>query len=269
MTAAPAIERHSPGTFCWVELGTTDPAAAKAFYTRLFGWTFEDSPMGPDEVYTMWKLHGKDLGAMYKLSEDLQKQGVPPNWMLYVCVTDAAQTAEKAKANGATLMMEPLDVMDYGRMAVIRDPQGGVISVWEPKRHIGARIINTIGTLCWAELATKDTAKAATFYTNLFDWKTDTKKAGPPGMQTDYTEWVVGGAHIGGMLQMTEEWGDAPPNWMPYFQVTDCLETVEKVKKLGGKVEFGPLPIENVGHFALIADPQGAYFSVVEMSLVA
>jgi predicted enzyme related to lactoylglutathione lyase len=190
--------------------------------------------------------------------------------MLYVCVTDVAASAKKAKANGATIVMGPVDVMDHGRMAVIKDPQGAVVSLWEPKKHIGARIINTIGTLCWAELATKDTAAAASFYTSLFGWKTDTKKAGPPGMQSDYTEWVAGGgAHIGGMLEMTEEWGDAPPNWMPYFQVTDCTETVDKVKKLGGKVEFGPLPIENVGHFALISDPQGAYFSVVEMNLVA
>lgn len=269
MTAAPAIERHAPGTFCWAELVTTDPEGAKAFYTPLFHWSAEDLPIGGGEAYTMWKTQGLEHSAMYRIPASMAARKVPPHWLLYVCVEDVDATAHKASASGAVLLVPPTGVQEHGRMAVIQDPQGAVFALWQPKQHTGAKIMNTVGTLCWSELATRDTQAALSFYKNLFSWKGDTKKSGPPGMQIDYTEWIAGGAHIGGMLEMTDEWGDAPPNWMPYFQVTDCLETVEKAKKLGGKVEFGPLPIENVGSFALIADPQGAYFYAIELSMVA
>jgi predicted enzyme related to lactoylglutathione lyase len=264
MSAAPAIERHAPGTFCWVELATTDPDAAKNFYTSLFGWTFADLP-GPDGVYTTWKVHGLEHGAMHTALPE----GVPPHWLLYIAVTSVDASIAKARGAGATVLMEPTDVMDYGRMAVIRDPAEAVVALWQARKHIGARIINTTATLCWSELVVRDTRAATEFYTKLFGWRADTKKAVLPEEQTDYTEWVIAGNHIGGMLPMTEEWGDAPPHWMAYFQVTDCAESVDKAKKLGGHVEFGPLPIEDVGRFALIRDPQGAYFSIIELNLVA
>ena len=117
---------YKPGTFCWVELATSDNEAAKTFYTKLFGWTFVDHPMGPDMVYTMLQLNGKDVGALYKLMPDQVSMGVPPNWLSYVSVTSADESTEKAKAAGATVLKEPFDVMTVGRMSVIQDPTGAV-----------------------------------------------------------------------------------------------------------------------------------------------
>src|SRR5690349_13440772 len=108
------------GSFCWVELGTSDNEAAKNFYTQLFGWESQDHPMGPDGVYTILLLGGKDVGGLYKLTPDMVSAGVPPHWMSYVATENADETTEKAKAAGGTVMNGPFDVANLGRMSVIR-----------------------------------------------------------------------------------------------------------------------------------------------------
>ncbi len=123
------VSRHEPGSFCWAELATTDDASAKKFYTTLFGWGFEDSPAGPDMIYTTLKKGEKRAGALYKLGPD--QKGVPPHWNTYVSVASADQTAGKAKELGGKVLMEPFDVMDFGRMAIVQDQQGAMISLWE------------------------------------------------------------------------------------------------------------------------------------------
>src|SRR5215213_3704488 len=143
---------YKPGTFCWVELGTSNGAAAKEFYTKLFGWDHEDHSMGPDSVYTMLKLNGKDVGALYELMPEMKAQGVPPHWMSYVYVASADDSAAKAKTAGATLLKEPFDVSTLGRMAVIQDPTGALFSLWEGRDNQGAGIYNVANTLCWNEL---------------------------------------------------------------------------------------------------------------------
>ncbi|MBA3913607.1 MAG: VOC family protein [Acidobacteriales bacterium] len=128
----PHVDKPKNGSFCWIELATSDQEAAKQFYTALFGWSYRDSPMGPDEVYTMFQLADGNVGATYTLGKDLRAAGVPPHWMLYVAVEDADRSAQRAKDAGGQLMCEPFDVMSYGRMAVIKDPTGAVISIWQP-----------------------------------------------------------------------------------------------------------------------------------------
>src|SRR5678816_3366036 len=146
---------YKPGTFCWVELATSDGEAAKSFYTQLFGWTFEDHPMGPDMVYTMLRRDGKDVGALYKLMSDQVAQGVPPNWLSYVSVASADESTAKAKAAGATILKEPFDVMTVGRMSVIQDSTGAVFALWQAGDHSGAAIYNVPGSFCWNELMTR------------------------------------------------------------------------------------------------------------------
>ena len=148
---------YAPGTFCWFELGTTDGEAAKKFYTELFDWSFDDHPMGPAMVYTMLKQDGKDVGALYQMPAEMTDQGIPPHWLSYASVTSADETAAKAKELGATLMKEPFDVMDVGRMAVIQDPTGAVFALWQAKAHTGAGVVNVPNSVCWNELATPDT----------------------------------------------------------------------------------------------------------------
>ena len=252
---------YAPGTFCWVELGTTDGEAAKKFYTELFGWSFTDHPMGPSGVYTMLTLNGKDVAALYQMPPEMTSHGVPPHWMSYVSVTSADESSEKAKSLGATLMKEAFDVFDVGRMAVIQDPNGAVFSVWQANRHKGAGIVNQPGSLCWNELATTDTAKGRDFYTNLFGWEGNVMPFGP----IEYTMFVNGGRPAGGMFGITPEMGNIPPHWLAYFAVDDCDARTQKAADLGANILKPADDIPGIGRFSILQDPQGAVFAIIKL----
>jgi uncharacterized protein len=254
--------QYAPGTFCWVELGTTDGEAAKNFYKQLFNWSFVDNPMGPGMVYTMLKLDGKDVGGLYKMPEDMTKQGIPPHWLSYVLVDSADETAKKAKLLGATLMKEPFDVADVGRMAVIQDPTNAVFAIWQAKSHKGAGVVNAPNSLCWNELATKDTAKAGDFYSSLFGWGKNVQQMGPT---MTYTSFINGERPVGGMYKPGPEMGDVPPHWLVYFAVSDADDTAKRATELGGKTFVPPTDIPNIGRFAVIQDPQGAVFGIIKL----
>jgi len=150
----PIVEKHAPGDFCWMELATTDHAAAKKFYSELFPWSFTEFPIGPDELYTMFKVDGRDVGAAYTLRAEQQKQGIPAHWNLYVAVENAEAAVSRALELGAKLLASPLDVFDAGRMDVLEDPTGAAFSVWQAKRHTGFGIKGVPATFCVADLST-------------------------------------------------------------------------------------------------------------------
>ena len=251
------VTKHEPGSFCWPELATGDAAGAKAFYRGLFGWDANDMPAGPDMVYTMLQKSDKSVGALYQMGP--QQQGMPPHWAIYIAVASADAAAKKAKDLGGTILMEPFDVMDVGRMAVIQDKQGAIFSVWEAKNHIGAEVINEPGALCWAELDTTDMNSAEKFYTALFGW--GAKRGGEAANETPYTEWQRDGNSIGGMMTIPKEWGPVPPNWLVYFMVSDVDATTKKAGSLGGQAVVPPTDIPKTGRFSVIRDPQGAVFA--------
>ncbi len=253
---------YKPGTFCWVELGTTDGEAAKKFYTELFGWDFTDNPIGPSMVYTMLKLDGKDVGALYKMPDEMTSQGIPPNWLSYVSVANVDETSQKAKAAGATLMKEAFDVMTVGRMAVVQDPTGAVFALWQAGTHKGAGIYNVPNSFCWNELATKDTAKAGDFYTKLFGWSKNIQQMGP----MTYTSFMNGDRPAGGMYEPSPEMGNIPPHWLVYFAVGDTDAKVKQAGELGAKIIAPPMDIPGTGRFAIIQDPQGAVFGIIKLS---
>src|SRR5438067_1905114 len=134
---------HPPGTFCWWELGTTDADDAKKFYGNLFGWNPNDIPIGENVFYTMLELQGKSVGALYDIKDD--QPGMPAHWRSYVTVESADATAAKAKDLNGSVVVEPFDVMEHGRMAVLQDPTGAMIAAWEPKAHNGAGYVNDVG----------------------------------------------------------------------------------------------------------------------------
>ncbi len=251
-----AVEEHKAGTFCWIELGTTDTGAARNYYKDLFGWSD-----AAEQDYVMLKLSGKEVGGLYELTDEMRAHGVPPHWLSYVSVVSADETAKKAESLGATILKEPFDVFAVGRMAVIQDPTGAVFAVWQPRTHIGARVVNEPGSLCWNELATNDVDAAGAFYTKLFDWGSEQREMGP----ITYTMFMAGDRPAGGMLKMTEEWGDIPPHWMPYLATDDCDYCAEKAKSLGAEVKVPPTDIPSVGRFAVLQDPQGAVISVIKL----
>src|SRR5438105_4218028 len=144
---------YTPGTFSWTDLATTDQEAAKLFYGQLFGWEAEDNPIGDGAYYSMMKLGGKDVAAIAPQPQQQREAGAPPAWNSYVTVDSADRSLERAKQLGASVHAPAFDVMDVGRMGVVQDPQGAFFLVWEPKRHIGAALVNAPGALAWNELA--------------------------------------------------------------------------------------------------------------------
>jgi len=254
--------QHAPGTFCWPELATTDQPGAKQFYSSLLGWETVDSDMGGGEFYTMLNLKDRPLGALYNMRAEERASGAPPHWNSYVSVESADRSAAKAKGLGGTLLAQPFDVMDVGRMAIIQDPTGAIFCIWQAKKHTGAAVLNEVGALCWTELMTSDAGKAQAFYTGLFGWKAEAMPMGP----MTYTIYKNGDAQAGGMMQITPEMGPIPSNWMVYFAVSDCDGTVAKAGTLGGKTVVPPTDIPNIGRFATLQDPQGAYFSIIKLN---
>ncbi|MEK6303460.1 MAG: VOC family protein [Acidobacteriota bacterium] len=259
----PEATSHAPGSFCWIELATNDPDGARKFYSAVFGWEAEDTPAGPDMVYTMLRIRGLDVGAMYKLGAEEAAAGIPPHWNSYVAVASADEAAKKAASLGAKVLMDAFDVMEHGRMAVIQDPLGAAFCVWQAKAHFGVKLVGETGTFGWDELWTTDRTKAAEFYTGLFGWGA---KDGDMGGGV-YTEWINGGQPIGGMMEIAPEMGPVPPNWLPYFMVDDCNASADKAKALGGKLFVPPTDIPTVGRFSVIADPQGAMFAIIKLSM--
>lgn len=254
----PKVSKHPHGAFCWAELITTDQPAAKSFYTKLFGWTFDDSPMGNDTFYTMLKLDGSNVGALYQRGKE--QQNIPPHWNCYVAVNNVDESAKRVGALGGKTVLPPFDVLDVGRMAVLQDPAGAMLSLWQAKKHTGAGVINEPGAMCWTELGTTDEKSAGAFYTQLFGWGT---KAIPTTMP--YTVFSNSGTEIGGMYRLTEEMKGVPSHWLPYFQVHDCDATVSKAISMGGRTIVPPTDI-SAGRFAYVQDPQGAMFAVIRLS---
>jgi predicted enzyme related to lactoylglutathione lyase len=248
-----AVTEHAPGTFCWVELTTSDAAGAKNLYKQLFGWDYVDNPMGPDMVYTMCQLDGKSAAALYEAHDPNN----PPHWGLYIRVEDANASAAKAKDLGGNVLMEPFDVMEHGRMAVLSDPTGAIFCIWQPNQHIGYEAVGGPGTHCWSELLTPDTAKAKEFYSGLFGWTADESMG-------YYTMFTAPGAEmaLAGMMQLSPEMGPIPPNWTPYFFVGNADATAETAKANGAQVLHGPQDVPGMVRFATIMDPSGAVFGI-------
>ena len=252
------VDKHPAGSFCWIELATTDQKAAKDFYSSLFGWSPQDSPIGPNEVYTIFKLEGRDAAAGYTLREDQRAHGVPPNWMIYITVDSADQAAAKAKQLGATMVMPPFDVMDLGRMAVIQDPTGAHFCVWQAAKNTGIGIAGVSGSLCWADLSTPDPKHAGDFYSPLFGWQIMVDEKDKSG----YLHIKNGEHFIRGIPPAAHRPPGVPPHWLAYFWVDDVDASAAKAKQMGANLCVLPMTIENVGRMAVIADPQGAVFAI-------
>lgn len=251
---------HIPGTFCWVELATSDQMAGAKFYSALFGWDVNEQSIGPNETYTMFLMRGKEVAAAAAQQAQERQAGVPPHWNLYVTVANANEAVTRAQGLGARVLAPAFDVMDAGRMAVLQDPTGAVFSVWEPKKHIGVKILNEPGALCWSELTTRDTAAAEAFYTKFFGW---TAKHSAPSAVDDYTEFSNQGQGGVGMMAMRPDMPAGTPSyWMPYFQVANCDSSTAKATELGGRVTVPPTDIPKTGRFSIVSDPQGAMLAL-------
>jgi predicted enzyme related to lactoylglutathione lyase len=244
------VKEYPNGTFCWIDLGTTDVPGAKAFYGGLFGWETEDMPPDDSGTYTICRLDGMDVAGLHHHSPE---EGT--GWSSYISVDDADTATARARELGAEVLMEPFDIEDAARASLIRDPSGAVVSLWEPRGYIGAGLVNEPGVWGWNELVTPAVDSAKAFYGDLFGWKTEDM----PGAMTRAL-FSMGNLLIGGVHAPSPAEHDAP-RWAVSFAVADADVSAARVEELGGSVVFPPMDML-IGKFSVVADPAGAAFTL-------
>jgi predicted enzyme related to lactoylglutathione lyase len=178
--------------------------------------------------------------------------------MSYVRVEDADATVAKARQVGGVVHVEPMSVLDYGRMAVLADPTGAVFGIWQPGRNVGAGVVGEPGAMSWNELSTRDPEAAKSFYGDVFGWSFDEKEY----ERGAYTIISLDEEGIGGVTDRVP--AEAPAHWLVYFAVEDADATIEAARQRGGEVSVGPFDIAEVGRIAVIKDPWGAVFAVIQ-----
>jgi hypothetical protein len=245
------VSRYPHGTFCWIDLGTTDLAGAKAFYRALFGWDTEDVPAGEAGTYTVCRLRGHDVAGMHPHPE-----GDDSGWDSAVSVDDADAATARARELGATVLHEPADLPGAARTAKIADPGGALVGLREPRGQIGATLVNEVGAWGWNELVSPAIDAARRFYGALFGWTAADIPGPVPRTSFGLGELLVGGGHA-----PTPQEGQAP-RWTVSFGVADTDQSIAQVQRLGGKLLLGPLETP-IGRFAIVADPAGAAFTVM------
>ncbi len=271
----PERDGYIPGVPCWIDTSQPNPEAAVDFYSRLFGWTFENvMPPGSEGKYFMARLNGGEVAAVGSIPES----GPPtPTWDTYVSVASADETASQVRAAGGSVVKEPFDVMGAGRMAVFTDPEGATFCVWQAKEFKGARVVNDPGSLNFNGLNTRDVERAKSFYGSVFGW--DTLSAGGAEMWTmpgygddleradpDLRKRVaeVGGPAgfedvVASINPIADDKPDVAAHWSVTFAVADADAVAEKAAELGGTVAVPPFDAPWV-RMTVITDPQGATF---------
>jgi predicted enzyme related to lactoylglutathione lyase len=248
------IDTYEEGVPSWVDVACPDPAAGRAFYSALFGWEIVEGP--PESGgYAIAHKNGRTVAGVGPQMNPM----APPAWTNYVNVASADKTAEAITANGGTMFMTPMDVMDVGRMAIFADPMGAVMGLWQPNTHPGAGIVNELHTWCWSELMTTDVESSTDFYGAVFGWGTELHGDGP----RTYHVWTANGRGIGGMIQKPDAVpADVPPCWTAYFTVADVDAAAKEIVALGGSIVQEPMDVEP-GRIVVAADVGGATFGVI------
>lgn len=269
-------DRYIPGVPCWIDTLRADPDAATAFYAGLFGWQFENvMPAGSPERYLVARIDGRDVAAIGSAPDGAAPD---PSWNTYVWVDDADAAATRVFEAGGTIVMEPTDINDAGRMATFADLEGATFSVWQPGSHRGAQVVNEHGSLNFNDLHSRDAERAGAFYGAVFGW--DLLPLGPsyvwalsgygdfleernPGMREGmkqmgaperFEDVVASVAPIG------PDQADVAPHWGITLAVDDADAIAARAPELGGRVLVAPFDAPWV-RMTVIADPEGAVFT--------
>ena len=244
------------GAPCWVDLMTSDHARAREFYGQLFGWTANE----PSEEFGGYFMFEKDGIPVAGGMPEMPDAGPPNVWSIYLSIDDAERAVEMATATGAQVIAPAMDVADLGKMAVLIDPAGAPIGMWQPYTFGGFTVLAEPGTPGWFELLTRDYQASVDFYRTVFGWDTRTMA------DTDdfkYTTANDGDTMLAGVMDATGFLPDGvPAHWSVYFAVADTDATVAKLTELGGSVEQ-PAEDTPYGRIAVVADPMGARCKLV------
>ncbi|WP_045115538.1 VOC family protein [Plesiocystis pacifica] len=253
---------YDDGVFCWTDLVAHDFEAAKAWYSKIFGWTAVDQDTKGGPPYVIWTQDGRPVAGLGQMSEEMKASGAPTMWTDYVAVSDVEATAAKAAELGGKVIFPPFQVLDSGSMAAFMDPHGAMFAVWKAGTHFGAGTVNVPNSMSWNELATTDVPGARKFYGELFGWTYSEQDMG----QFVYTSIAAGRRSNGGIVPMVgEQWQGIPPHWMTYFSVADVDATAKAIEEAGGKICVPAIDIPQVGRFAVVNDAQGATFTIITM----
>jgi uncharacterized protein len=244
------------GAPCWIDLNTSDLDRAVQFYGELFGWTAEDA----GEDYGHYHNFSRDGALVAGLMRKQPDAGYPDFWLTYLSSADAKATAAAASEAGGQVMLEPMAVMDLGAMAVLADPSGGAVGVWQPGQHRGYEVHSQAGAPVWHEVHTRDHDGAVAFYQRVFGWQTSVVS------DTDefrYTTMSVGEQPYAGVMDARAYLPEGTPSvWQVYFGVEDADASLAAVERLGGTV-LEPAVDTPHGRMATVADPTGATFKVI------
>lgn len=255
----PERTSYPHGVPSWADVSSPDIVASAAFYGELFGWEHV-VPDDPEATggYAMFALHGRLVAGL----GPLQEEGAPAAWTVYIAVDDADEAATRAREHGGQVAMDPLDVFDAGRMAFLIDPAGAFVGVWQAGRHPGAQLVGEPGAMGWSELACHDSEIVKPFYSGVFGWRANPS---PIGGSDRYETFDDDSGPVAGLLTMNDHWPpDIPPHWMTYVIVEDAVATAERARRLGATVALGPVEVAAAGTIALLVDPFGATFSIMQ-----
>ncbi|MEU9916732.1 VOC family protein [Streptomyces sp. NPDC051001] len=246
------------GTPCWADAMFSDVEGAKSFYGDVLGWTFGEASSEYGN-YTQAYADGKAVAAVVPPMPGQEGQS---QWCLYLASPDAEATAGKIRDNGGDVLMEPMAVGDFGTMCLARDPSGAVFGVWQAGQHEGFEAIGEPGAYAWAEVFTREPAKTDDFLTAVFPYRAKQMEDDA----VDFRIFDIGENTVLGRMKMTDDFPPEVPSYVNvYFAVSDCDDAVAKATKLGGVLRFGPMS-SPFGRFAALSDPQGASFSVIDLS---
>jgi uncharacterized protein len=255
MAEAKTAVAHKP---VWTDLATSDVEGAGKFYSAVFGWKVEVSPDPQYGGYALAKIQGKDVAGI----GPKPMPEAPVAWTVYIGTPNAAETAKKAEAAGAKIIAPVMEVGDQGHMAIIQDPSGAYLGLWQATNMQGAQSTGA-NSMGWAELNARGFDKAESFYKNLFGW--GEKKTPGAGENPDYTEFQLHGDSVAGGMEMNSMVpAEVPSYWMVYFNVDSVDKAFDKVIAEGGKELVSPQDMPG-GRFAIVSDPQGASFGLLTM----
>ena len=256
MAEAKTAVAHKP---VWTDLATSNPEGARKFYSAVFGWRVEVNPDPKYGGYAIATAGGKDVAGI----GPKQMDEAPTAWTVYIGVANAAESAKQAEAAGGKIIAPVMEVGDQGHMAIIQDPSGAYLGLWQATNMQGAQTTGA-NSMGWAELNSRGFDKAEPFYKKLFGWG-EKKSPMTEGQKGDYTEFQLHGNSIAGGMEMNPIVpAQVPSYWMVYFNVDNVDKSFEKVIAEGGKEMLSPQNMPG-GRFAIVSDPQGASFGLLKM----